>query len=300
MAVKVYLAGKISDPVRASWRDHLLTKPVYAINRQRAYAWTDPNSPTLEEWGGPAKEMLAWPTTTNRYVLGEHEYVGPYLIDATPNGEWNTERMECQSEEHGSRGWGTHGSWDDGSGGRNNLIYNQCFVAVRRCDVLLAYLDGPDLSGTLIEIGWALAWDKVVTILVSGKNYDTLDCGDVLRSSGAHLEWDEAIRDDAGTVVEWLYPLERSLFFKLRLGIETHEERTLATMPYPAYLKTAHWQDVRSRALVRAAGRCQLCGTAGSLDVHHNTYERRGAELPSDVVALCRSCHTTHHGRMAH
>jgi hypothetical protein len=61
------------------------------------------------------------------------------------------------------------------------------------------------------------------------------------------------------------------------------------------FLELAHL--LRAGALGRAAGRCQLCGVAGNLNVHHNTYKRRGAELPSDVIALCRSCHAKFHGK---
>jgi 5-methylcytosine-specific restriction endonuclease McrA len=70
-------------------------------------------------------------------------------------------------------------------------------------------------------------------------------------------------------------------------------------MPYSAYLETDHWQAVRARALRRAGRRCQICGARGRLDVHHNTYVRRGRELNSDVVALCRDCHDLYHGHGA-
>jgi hypothetical protein len=31
------------------------------------------------------------------------------------------------------------------------------------------------------------------------------------------------------------------------------------------------------------------------LQVHHRTYERRGAELADDLVVVCRQCHEIHH-----
>jgi 5-methylcytosine-specific restriction endonuclease McrA len=74
---------------------------------------------------------------------------------------------------------------------------------------------------------------------------------------------------------------------------------SLAKMPYGAYLDTDHWQAVRARALRRAGRHCQVCGQRGRLDVHHNTYTRRGCERPSDVVALCRSCHDLYHAHGA-
>jgi hypothetical protein len=69
-------------------------------------------------------------------------------------------------------------------------------------------------------------------------------------------------------------------------------------MPYDEYLLTPEWRDRRLAALARAGYRCQLCYSAGPLDVHHRTYERRGEELDSDLIALCRDCHRDHHGRL--
>lgn len=71
----------------------------------------------------------------------------------------------------------------------------------------------------------------------------------------------------------------------------------LATLPYPLYLLTAHWQRKRQAALARAGHRCQVCNTARQLEVHHRTYERLGAELAADLLVLCRACHQLFHAR---
>lgn len=73
------------------------------------------------------------------------------------------------------------------------------------------------------------------------------------------------------------------------------ERELLKTMPYAQYLKTDHWQSVRKNALRHARYRCQLCNKQAPLYVHHRTYERRGEELLSDVIALCQLCHEKHH-----
>lgn len=65
---------------------------------------------------------------------------------------------------------------------------------------------------------------------------------------------------------------------------------------YADYLKTEHWQEVRKKALERAGYHCQLCSSKDSLQAHHNSYERLGHELDSDLVVLCNSCHEKHHG----
>lgn len=69
----------------------------------------------------------------------------------------------------------------------------------------------------------------------------------------------------------------------------------LRTMAYADYLQTPEWRERRQRALARAGHRCQVCNSAGLLDVHHHTYERRGAEADGDVVVLCRGCHSLFH-----
>jgi hypothetical protein len=67
---------------------------------------------------------------------------------------------------------------------------------------------------------------------------------------------------------------------------------------YAAYLRSQAWAHRKAEALERAGRRCQVCGHDRRLDVHHNTYERIGAELPGDLVVLCRLCHNRFHGRL--
>lgn len=71
--------------------------------------------------------------------------------------------------------------------------------------------------------------------------------------------------------------------------------QALAAMPYREYLQTDHWKEMRRVALRRARYRCQLCHANTPLNVHHRTYERRGCEEPSDLIALCEPCHRKFH-----
>lgn len=57
------------------------------------------------------------------------------------------------------------------------------------------------------------------------------------------------------------------------------------------------WKARREEALDRRGRRCELCRATSRLQVHHNTYERVGAELPDDLVVLCNACHARHHGK---
>jgi 5-methylcytosine-specific restriction endonuclease McrA len=70
-------------------------------------------------------------------------------------------------------------------------------------------------------------------------------------------------------------------------------------LTYAEYLRTPHWRSLRAWAIERAGGKCQLCGSRKDLEVHHNCYDRLGAELPSDLVVLCDDCHTRHSAAMA-
>ncbi len=70
----------------------------------------------------------------------------------------------------------------------------------------------------------------------------------------------------------------------------------LRAMPYREYLRTPEWRRTRAAALVRAGNACSLDVThTDRLEVHHRTYERVGAELVTDLVVLCHSCHELHH-----
>jgi hypothetical protein len=69
----------------------------------------------------------------------------------------------------------------------------------------------------------------------------------------------------------------------------------LRALPYGEYLKTPEWAETRKGALKRARYHCQVCASSGPLHVHHRTYIRRGAEFPSDLIALCPECHRIFH-----
>ena len=59
------------------------------------------------------------------------------------------------------------------------------------------------------------------------------------------------------------------------------------------FYRTSAWQAARAAALARAGYRCQRCGGAGRLEVHHvESLARGGAPLDeANLQALCRRCH---------
>jgi hypothetical protein len=88
----------------------------------------------------------------------------------------------------------------------------------------------------------------------------------------------------------------RELTLKVEADLLEEERRwELAEMPYSEYLATCEWNETRTAARKRAGERCQVCYSDGPLDVHHRTYERRGAEHDTDLTVLCRKCHELFH-----
>lgn len=78
----------------------------------------------------------------------------------------------------------------------------------------------------------------------------------------------------------------------------THKNPKMDQGTYAAYLHSAHWKKTRHEALQRAAYKCQACSTKEEiLDVHHNSYERLGAEEAQDLIVLCRTCHGRVHNK---
>jgi 5-methylcytosine-specific restriction endonuclease McrA len=63
---------------------------------------------------------------------------------------------------------------------------------------------------------------------------------------------------------------------------------------YNRYINSQQWKQKRALALKAAQYRCQHCGFSKwtkTLEVHHLTYERLGAERPDDLIVLCEECH---------
>ncbi len=70
----------------------------------------------------------------------------------------------------------------------------------------------------------------------------------------------------------------------------------LRKMPYRLYLRTPEWKRVRDAALLENGYACSMdVSHKEDLEVHHRSYENRGAERPADLIVLCRRCHRLHH-----
>jgi len=92
----------------------------------------------------------------------------------------------------------------------------------------------------------------------------------------------------------------RSVSDVLVVGTERYANKSrmelLANMPYEKYLQTPEWKEKAKEAYKRAGHRCQLCNRNKiEIHAHHRSYERRGEELPEDLIVLCADCHELFH-----
>ena len=69
-----------------------------------------------------------------------------------------------------------------------------------------------------------------------------------------------------------------------------------------AKINRRRWAGVRMAALDRDRWRCQECGKAGLLEVHHVTHLEHGGKpyALSNTTTLCRSDHIRIHGGIPH
>lgn len=64
---------------------------------------------------------------------------------------------------------------------------------------------------------------------------------------------------------------------------------------YDRYINSGAWEERKIAYYAKHERKCTGCGATEDVDLHHHTYERLGAELDTDLVPVCESCHTTIH-----
>lgn len=69
------------------------------------------------------------------------------------------------------------------------------------------------------------------------------------------------------------------------------------------FYKSDVWHKVREEVILRAKGRCEICGKPGT-EVHHKIHltldnlDDPGIALnPDNLLLLCKECHNKMHGR---
>lgn len=68
-------------------------------------------------------------------------------------------------------------------------------------------------------------------------------------------------------------------------------------MSYAEVYRTREWRFARWKAKQEAGHRCQGCGAAGRLEVHHRKRLSDGGEpyAAENLIVLCRRCHHDRH-----
>lgn len=66
---------------------------------------------------------------------------------------------------------------------------------------------------------------------------------------------------------------------------------------YKRWMKTDAWRKIAAEKKKRALYKCELCGSAINLCVHHTTYENLCREFDhmEDLIVVCKSCHEALH-----
>ena len=66
---------------------------------------------------------------------------------------------------------------------------------------------------------------------------------------------------------------------------------------YSEWMQDMPWKEIAAKAKKKAGYKCEICGSAMNLCVHHTTYENicREDQHPDDLVVVCRNCHANIH-----
>lgn len=143
--MKIYLAGKIT---RSGWRESILEPGTMDSARDHVV-------------------MKRWPVM-QRAVFGGHDYVGPYFI---PNLGYNHDPGFHGPDDHGLDASGGRremsGYFDDDhtpAGYTREEVTKFCLGAIDRAEIVFAWIDRIDVYGTIAELGYAKAQNKVIWI----------------------------------------------------------------------------------------------------------------------------------------
>jgi hypothetical protein len=82
---------------------------------------------------------------------------------------------------------------------------------------------------------------------------------------------------------------------------QSHDDTTGQASPpdedvWAAYIASPGWKKLRQCVIEERGARCERCGSAEELQLHHTSYRRLGNEAPEDLLLLCEICHHREHG----
>lgn len=132
------------------------------------------------------------------------------------------------------------------------------------------------------------------------KNYDINKVFDGVREGGLSRDLtryvvDKDYKDEGIAEAEIIVIENRGPEFVVR---RCQGYREAPGVKYDIYLHSDEWRSRRMVAIEKAGYRCQICGSALNLEVHHITYDRLGHEADDDLIAVCKKCHNALHSGM--
>lgn len=270
MTKRIYLAGKVK---RHGWRESLVS----GLHDYFTASDFEQGFPVLPIYGFNAVSTGPVPIACDHGCFHGNNSHGAGL------------RPYTDDHGHPPIYWPDGGSSEPGYGCQSGGVFLSrakvqllCEMAIVQSDAVFAWIDDKTCFGTLVEIGYAYAHGRPIYLAAPP----------AFVHSGLDELWFAVEAAKARCFTE---DTARAAF-EVLFAEWRHQD--LRTMPYQEYLQTDHWKTVRNQAREAAGHRCQLCNSPHYLHVHHRTYERRGAELPSDLIVLCAPCHSKFHAKL--
>lgn len=143
------------------------------------------------------------------------------------------------------------------------------------------------------------SFDRPLLCLECDNFHEGMECAfnDWCKFSAEDILWDSTIKDPNGDGTNAILTNGIMSLVYRRMGERPEfnvlfcNEFKLRRINYDEYIKSKKWQRKRRLALQRADFRCERCGSAINLQVHHITYDHLGNESFYDLIVLCNKCH---------
>lgn len=165
---------------------------------------------------------------------------------------------------------------------------------IKKCDMVIAYIDTTNSFGSIAEIGYASALGLPIHIIFPKGYSEGLD-SDGFKDQDHGASYGISVAFDT----YWFCCSLPNVSVHFSESIDDAVRivyKILGKVNYQEYLKSEHWATVRDMALERSNNRCQLCNNSNKrINVHHNNYRNLYKETPADVIALCGDCHEKFH-----
>lgn len=176
---------------------------------------------------------------------------------------------------------------------------------IRKCDLLVAYVDDIGRIGTFCEISAAYALGKEIKLVYVTQQNQREDFENSKWEYIDPVPWfiQDLLDFDTVSQIEMIAYKEGEQGRPEGIpgNMEEAESKAIEeivkllggdSINYYEYIRSPEWKAKADAAKERAHGHCQVCYKTGKLDAHHRTYERLGNELPEDITVLCRDCHS--------